>query len=49
MVSDLYEFDLETLQWELLPISQPDDDIPGARYFHSADSCEFTGCFLPTY
>ncbi|KAG9043030.1 hypothetical protein FS837_010122 [Tulasnella sp. UAMH 9824] len=37
MVSDLYVFDLETFVWEKLEPS-PDDDVPGARYFHSADS-----------
>ncbi|KAG6903254.1 hypothetical protein C0995_000149 [Termitomyces sp. Mi166 len=37
MVSDLYVFDMETYNWEKIPIS-PDDDIPRARYFHSADT-----------
>ncbi|KIO20169.1 hypothetical protein M407DRAFT_81867 [Tulasnella calospora MUT 4182] len=37
MVSDLYVFDLETFVWEKLE-PNPDDDVPGARYFHSADS-----------
>ncbi|KAG8855046.1 hypothetical protein FRB96_007241 [Tulasnella sp. 330] len=34
MVSDLYVFDLETFVWEKLP---PDENVPGARYFHSTD------------
>ncbi|EJF63431.1 regulatory protein ral2 [Dichomitus squalens] len=37
MVSDIYQFDLETFKWEKVPQS-PDDDIPQARYFHSADT-----------
>ncbi|KAF8195477.1 galactose oxidase [Pholiota molesta] len=37
MVSDLYAFDLETFVWERLQ-SFPEDDIPRARYFHSADA-----------
>ncbi|KAF8073618.1 regulatory protein ral2 [Lyophyllum atratum] len=37
MVSDLYVFDLETFNWERIPIS-PEDDVPRARYFHSADT-----------
>ncbi|KNZ81290.1 Protein ral2 [Termitomyces sp. J132] len=37
MVSDLYMFDMETFSWEKIPIS-PDDDVPRARYFHSADT-----------
>jgi len=39
MVSDLYVFDLETYQWEKL-IPDPEDEVPKARYFHSADTCE---------
>lgn len=39
MVSDLFEFDLETFHWERIP-TFPEDDIPQARYFHSADTCE---------
>ena len=39
MVSDLYVFDLETFVWSRLP-PHPDDDVPGARYFHSTDACE---------
>ena len=39
MVSDIYMFDLETLRWEKIEQS-PEDDIPQARYFHSADACE---------
>lgn len=39
MVSDIYMFDLEALRWEKIEQS-PEDDIPQARYFHSADSCE---------
>ena len=41
MVSDLYVFDLETLVWEKLP-PHVGDDVPRARYFHSADHCEQT-------
>ncbi|KDQ62538.1 hypothetical protein JAAARDRAFT_122270 [Jaapia argillacea MUCL 33604] len=37
MVSDLYVFNLETFAWEMV-VPAPEDDIPGARYFHSADS-----------
>ncbi|KAJ7600839.1 hypothetical protein C8J56DRAFT_911415 [Mycena floridula] len=37
MVSDLYVFDLETCVWERLP-AYPEDDVPRARYFHSADA-----------
>ena len=38
MVSDLYVFDLETFQWEQI-LASPQDDVPRARYFHSADAC----------
>ena len=38
MVSDIYMFDLESFRWEKVPQS-PEDDIPQARYFHSADTC----------
>lgn len=41
MVSDLYSFDLESFRWEKVP-PHPDDDVPRARYFHSADTC--TSC-----
>ncbi|KAF9464161.1 regulatory protein ral2 [Collybia nuda] len=37
MVSDLYVFDLESFNWERVPIS-PEDEVPRARYFHSADA-----------
>jgi hypothetical protein len=37
MVSDLYSFDLETFYWERIE-PHPEDDIPNARYFHSADA-----------
>lgn len=37
MVSDIYMFDLETLRWEKI-IQSPEDDVPQARYFHSADA-----------
>ncbi|KAH8825198.1 hypothetical protein DL96DRAFT_1612257 [Flagelloscypha sp. PMI_526] len=37
MVSDLYSFNLETFHWEKLA-PHPDDDVPRARYFHSADT-----------
>ncbi|KAG6836144.1 hypothetical protein H0H93_010977 [Arthromyces matolae] len=37
MVSDLYVYDIESFNWERVPIS-PEDDVPRARYFHSADS-----------
>ena len=33
-------FDLETLRWERLEQSV-DEDVPQARYFHSADACEY--------
>ncbi|KAF7985590.1 hypothetical protein HWV62_3883 [Athelia sp. TMB] len=36
MVSDMYIFDLETFVWERMT-SPPEDDVPGPRYFHSAD------------
>ena len=39
MVSDIYMFDLETFRWERVAQS-PEDDIPQARYFHSADTCK---------
>ena len=39
MVSDLFVFDLETFVWQRVP-PNPGDDVPGARYFHSTDSCE---------
>lgn len=38
MVSDIYMFDLETFKWEKVSQSS-EDDIPQARYFHSADTC----------
>jgi len=37
MVSDLYVFDLESYIWEKIEPTA-DEDVPGARYFHSADS-----------
>ncbi|GJE98292.1 galactose oxidase [Phanerochaete sordida] len=37
MVSDIYMFDLETLRWEKI-VQSPEDDVPQARYFHSADA-----------
>ncbi|TFY83406.1 hypothetical protein EWM64_g599 [Hericium alpestre] len=37
MVSDLFVFDLETLNWEKIPTSL-DEEFPGPRYFHSADT-----------
>lgn len=39
MVADLYVFDLETFLWQKI-LPNPDDDIPKARYFHSADACK---------
>jgi hypothetical protein len=47
MVSDMYVFDLETFAWEKL-LPSPEDEVPGPRYFHSADTCNvsFTD-FLP--
>jgi len=39
MVSDMYVFDLETFVWEKL-LPSLEDEVPGARYFHSADICE---------
>lgn len=38
MIADLYVFDLETFGWEKI-IPHPDDELPPARYFHSADAC----------
>lgn len=38
MVSDVYIFDLETFKWDKLDQST-DEEVPQARYFHSADSC----------
>ena len=38
MVSDIYMFDLESFRWEKIAQSS-EDDIPQARYFHSADTC----------
>ncbi|KAH8113565.1 galactose oxidase [Phellopilus nigrolimitatus] len=37
MVADLYVFDLDTFVWTKVP-PHAGDDVPGARYFHSADS-----------
>ncbi|EPQ54558.1 galactose oxidase [Gloeophyllum trabeum ATCC 11539] len=37
MVADLYVFDLETFVWEKIA-PYPDDGLPPARYFHSADA-----------
>ncbi|KAI0070397.1 regulatory protein ral2 [Panus rudis PR-1116 ss-1] len=37
MVSDIYMFDLESFKWEKVQQS-PEEDIPQARYFHSADT-----------
>ncbi|CAK5284139.1 unnamed protein product [Mycena citricolor] len=37
MVADLYVFDLETYNWEIVP-PFPEDDIPRPRYFHSVDT-----------
>lgn len=49
MVSDLYVFDLETFYWERIPAA-PDDDVPRARYFHSADTCTYPlSRSLPTH
>lgn len=45
MVADLYVFDLDTFVWTCVP-PYPGDDVPGARYFHSADSCEFLNPLL---
>ncbi|CCM05802.1 uncharacterized protein FIBRA_08036 [Fibroporia radiculosa] len=36
MVSDIYTFDFETFVWERLN-QHPEDDVPTARYFHSAN------------
>jgi len=38
MVSDLCVFDLESFVWERIA-THSEDDVPRARYFHSADSC----------
>jgi len=41
MVADLYVFDLASCKWEKIE-PFPEDDIPCARYFHSADTCMFS-------
>lgn len=38
MVSDMYIFDLESFAWEKFTPSL-EDEVPGPRYFHSADIC----------
>lgn len=43
MVSDMYIFDLETFIWEKF-LPSPEDEVPGPRYFHSADICNY--CIL---
>lgn len=47
MVSDIYMFDLETFHWDRL-FQSPEDDIPQARYFHSADTCTFSNILSGT-
>lgn len=47
MVSDIYMFDLETLRWEKIAQS-PGDDVPQARYFHSADACTLLRSVAPS-
>ncbi|KAG8780878.1 hypothetical protein FRC15_009199 [Serendipita sp. 397] len=37
MVSDMYEFDLQTYIWRKIEPSS-DEEVPGPRYFHSADA-----------
>jgi len=37
-------FDLISYHWEKL-IPYADDDVPKARYFHSADACKFYSQF----
>ncbi|KAI0917329.1 hypothetical protein AcW1_007454 [Taiwanofungus camphoratus] len=37
MVSDIYMFNLESFKWERL-VQTAEEDIPQARYFHSADT-----------
>ncbi|KAG8969389.1 hypothetical protein FRC03_003080 [Tulasnella sp. 419] len=37
MVSDLYVFNMDSFVWEKIEPT-PEEDIPGARYFHSADA-----------
>ena len=37
MVSDIYVFDLGMLKWE--KVEQVNENVPQARYFHSADTC----------
>ncbi|KLO16762.1 regulatory protein ral2 [Schizopora paradoxa] len=37
MVADLYMFDLETFVWQKI-VPNLEDDVPGARYFHSTDT-----------
>jgi hypothetical protein len=46
MVSDLYVFDLELFNWEKVE-PHPGDDLPSARYFHSADSCKLVNQTIP--
>ncbi|KAJ7603822.1 hypothetical protein FB45DRAFT_770234 [Roridomyces roridus] len=37
MVADLYVFDLETYNWQIIP-AFPEDDVPCPRYFHSLET-----------
>lgn len=37
MVSDMYEFDLKAHVWTKIE-PKPDEEVPGPRYFHSADA-----------
>jgi hypothetical protein len=39
MTADLYVFDFETNHWQKI-FPDPEDQVPKARYFHSADTCE---------
>lgn len=44
MVSDMYIIDLETFVWEKIE-PHSDVDVPGARYFHSTDACEYASLY----
>jgi hypothetical protein len=37
----MYIFDLQTFIWTKVE-PKPDDPVPGPRYFHSADACEYS-------
>lgn len=46
MVADMYEFDLQTYIWTKIE-PNPDEEVPGPRYFHSADACKLPNRSLP--